>query len=197
MKTLQLSFVLLLILLITASCGTSQRQVEGSISSALDQEEEEDEDDKSQRPSPPRKSKAEISGVEVTIEYSSPAVKGRQIFGGLVPYNKVWRTGANEATVLKVEDDVHINGKLLPEGEYALFTIPGEEKWTIILNREANQWGAYSYDDELDVMRIEVQPTAKEEVTERLEINALKEGKITFSWESVSWELAVSIPDPE
>lgn len=100
---------------------------------------------------------------KVTLTYSRPDAKGRKIFGGLVPYNEVWRTGANNATTITFTDEVSIAGNKVAPGTYGLFTIPTENEWTIILNKTAQQWGAYSYKKEDDVLRFTVKPmqTAK------------------------------------
>src|SRR5687768_6756308 len=104
-------------------------------------------EDKSKRPSPPAESIGMIGDANVAVYYSSPAVKGREIWGGLVPYGKIWRTGANEATVFQTDKNLLISGSKLPAGKYALFTIPGETGWTIVFNSEWNQWGAFKYDE--------------------------------------------------
>lgn len=96
--------------------------------------------------------------TDVTITYSRPGVKGRAIWGGLVPYNKVWRTGANEATAITITDAVKINGQALPAGTYSLHTIPGKDSWTIIFNKTDKQWGSYNYDQSKDALRIQVKP---------------------------------------
>ena len=101
-----------------------------------------------------------IGVTEVTISYGRPAVKGRTIWGELVPYGEVWRAGANEATAISFSNDVLIEGKKLPAGTYALFTIPGQDDWTIIFNKTANQWGAFSYDAAQDALRVNVKPKA-------------------------------------
>jgi hypothetical protein len=98
--------------------------------------------------------------TDVTITYSRPGVKGRTIWGDLVPYDKVWRTGANEATSIAFSRDVTINGKALPAGTYSLHTQPGKTSWAIIFNKKAEQWGSYSYDATQDALRVEVAPTA-------------------------------------
>lgn len=92
----------------------------------------------------------------IKATYGRPQKKERVIFGELEPYGKVWRTGANEATEIKFYKDVTIGGKAVKAGTYSLFTIPDKEKWTIILNSELDQWGAYSYNSEKDVLRTEV-----------------------------------------
>jgi len=96
--------------------------------------------------------------TDVTITYSRPGVKGRAIWGGLVPYDEVWRTGANEATTISFSQDVVINGKPLAAGTYSLHTIPGKTAWTIIFNKQAGQPGGYEYDATQDVLRIEAAP---------------------------------------
>ena len=93
---------------------------------------------------------------KVTITYSRPNTKGRKIFGGLEPYGQVWRTGANSATVITFTDDVTIEGNKVPAGEYALFTIPDANQWTIILNKTTKQWGAYEYKQADDFLRFKV-----------------------------------------
>jgi len=121
---------------------------------------------------PPRLSpKASVSQVvgytEVSIVYSRPGVKGRKIWGGLVPYNEVWRTGANEATTIEFAADVTVEGQMVPKGKYGLFTIPGKKEWTIILNKTWDQWGAFNYDESQDLLRFKVKPQ-KSDFTERL-----------------------------
>jgi hypothetical protein len=94
----------------------------------------------------------------ITLTYSRPNVKGRKIFGYVEPYDKVWRTGANSATVIKFSDDVIIEGHAVPAGEYGLFSLPGESQWTIILSKKPQQWGAYSYNEADDFLRFTVKP---------------------------------------
>jgi len=99
-----------------------------------------------------------IGVTEVRLTYGRPSVRGRTIFGDLVPYGEIWRTGANEATTVSVSTPVQIEGKQLDAGTYSLFTIPGQDTWTLVLNEEANQWGAYNHDPDKDVLRVEVAP---------------------------------------
>jgi hypothetical protein len=94
-------------------------------------------------------------GKNITITYSRPSVKGRKIFGGLVPYGQVWRTGANAATTLKTDADLTIGGKSVPAGTYTLYTIPEEKKWTLIINKQTGQWGT-AYDEKQDLGRVEM-----------------------------------------
>lgn len=120
-----------------------------------------------------------IGLTDVTVTYFRPGVKGRQIWGGLVPYDKVWRTGANEATTIAFSDDVTIEGKPLPKGTYSLHTIPTAGEWTVVFNGVANQWGSFSYDAAKDALRVSVKPQ-KAPFTEWL----------TFDFTSVSTDAA-------
>lgn len=108
------------------------------------------------RPSPLAIVSSRYKDAYIKITYSQPHKRGRSIFGGLVPYGQVWRTGANEATELTVTKDIKINGADLKAGSYSLYTIPEKDKWTIILNRDLGMWGAYNYNVKMDVMRFEV-----------------------------------------
>ncbi|HEX3108621.1 MAG TPA: DUF2911 domain-containing protein [Thermoanaerobaculia bacterium] len=109
--------------------------------------------------------------TDITITYSRPGVKGREIFGGLVPYGKVWRTGANQATQFAVTTDVEIEGKKLPAGTYSLHTIPGPNEWTIIFNKDAGQWGSFSYDEAKDALRVQIKPEKAAHSAEWLEFH--------------------------
>jgi hypothetical protein len=104
------------------------------------------------------------------VYYSRPQKNGREIFGAKVPYGKVWRTGANEAVEIKVYQEIKLGDKSLSPGTYSLFTIPGEEQWTIIINRDLDYWGAYSYNQEMDVLRITVPATTTETTIESFSI---------------------------
>jgi hypothetical protein len=96
--------------------------------------------------------------TDITIVYSRPGVKGRKIWGGLVPYNEVWRAGANENTTFEVSKDVLINGQKLPAGKYGLHMLPGEKEWTIIFSKDNSAWGSFSYKKDDDALRITVTP---------------------------------------
>jgi hypothetical protein len=143
------------------------------------------------RPSPAAKATGKIGDANVAIAYSSPAVKGRTIWGGLESYGKVWRAGANEATTFETDKDVKVEGKTLPAGKYAFFVIPNEkEDWVVIFNKTANQWGAFKYDEKQDALRVEVKPKKSKEFNERLKYVVEKDG-IALLWENV--ELPVKI----
>jgi hypothetical protein len=148
--------------------------------------------DKSKRPSPLVEKKATVGDLTIAINYGSPSVKGRKIWGELEPYDKVWRTGANEATTFEVNQDVTINGEKLTAGKYALFTIPTEKEWTLIFNKEPNQWGAYNYKQDQDALRVQVKTDTTKQPTERLTFNIdEKTGKVTFLWENVTFNFDV------
>ena len=101
-----------------------------------------------------------IGLTDVNVSYSRPGVKNRKIWGELVPYNKVWRAGADEATKITFSTDVIIEGKKLPAGAYGFFAIPGENEWTLIFNKIADQWGAFTYNESEDALRIKVKPVS-------------------------------------
>ncbi|NID13565.1 DUF2911 domain-containing protein [Fibrivirga algicola] len=107
-------------------------------------------------PSPSATVKQKVGFTDLTIAYARPAVKGRTIFGGLVPYGKIWRTGASDATILTITDPLTVGGKPLPAGSYSLFTIPNRGEWTIILNKHIGGHGLDGYDEKNDVMRFSV-----------------------------------------
>ncbi len=129
---------------------------------------------------------AVINGDSVKINYHSPGVRKRIIWGGLVPYDEVWVTGAHDATTLEIPKAFIVNGKEIPAGKYALFTIPGKNEWTIIINKHWQQHLATEYDEKDDIVRLQVKPK-KNAHTERLQyfIEENKNGKITIT---VAWE---------
>lgn len=138
--------------------------------------------------------------TDVTITYSRPGVKGRVIWGDLVPYDKVWRTGANEATTIVFSTDVKVNGHALPAGTYSLHTIPTTNEWTVIFNTEADQWGSYAYNDSADAVRIQVK-AQPHEFTEWMQFSfpdiAVDKATIALDWEKlrVPFEIEVSTVD--
>jgi hypothetical protein len=98
-------------------------------------------EDKSKRPSPPATATGKIGEATITVDYSSPSVKGRKVFGGILPYDKLWRAGANEATIFTTDKDITVEGKKLAAGKYSFFATPNENEWTIFFNSETGQWG--------------------------------------------------------
>ncbi len=102
--------------------------------------------------------KQRVGLTDITVVYSRPGVKGRTIFGGIVPYGQVWRAGANQATKISFSTPVKLEGNEIPAGNYSLFAIPGEQEWTIIINKNTNQWGAFQYNTNDDLVRFPVAP---------------------------------------
>lgn len=125
---------------------------------------------------------------KITLTYSRPNMKGRKIFGGLEPYDKVWRTGANSATVIKFTEDVMIEGKNIPAGEYGLFTIPNKTEWTVILSKTSKTWGAYTYNEADDFARFKIKPIQMKEATETFTIQFANvkptSGQLQLIWEN-------------
>lgn len=132
--------------------------------------------------SPPAKAEGEIGGAQLTIDYAAPSMRGRGIFGGLVPYDKVWRTGANAATTLVTSADVKIGDLTVPAGTYTLFTIPGKSEWTLIVSRETGQWGS-RYNDAKDLGRTKMSVEALDAAVEAFVIG-VEADALTFTWET-------------
>lgn len=144
--------------------------------------------DKSMRPSPPMADTSMVRTTQVTINYSTPGVKKRKLLGGLIPIDKVWRTGANEATVFTNDKDLLVMGQPLPKGRYSYFTKASENYWQIIFNKEWDQWGAYHYDSTKDVIRINVLPYQVEAFQERMLIK-FKDEQLLFHWGNFQYML--------
>ena len=140
--------------------------------------------DKSKRPSPPAMAKETISsGAVISIDYSQPSVKGRTIGKDLEPMEgKVWRAGANEATVFEASKDVKVEDKALPAGKYGLFTIMNGDEWTIIFNKTWSQWGAFSYKEADDALRVKVKAEKAKTFAEKLSYAIDKSGKVSLMW---------------
>ncbi len=131
--------------------------------------------------------KQRVGLAEVEINYSQPSVKGRKVFGGLVEYDKVWRTGANSATKISFSTPVKLNGAAIPAGRYELFTIPGKSEWSVIIHKPMSQWGAYTYDAKNDVARVQAKPAMTSDLTETLSI-ALTDLRDDSANLCISWE---------
>lgn len=149
--------------------------------------------------SPAAKVEQRVGLTDVAITYNRPSMKGRKVFGELVPYGQVWRTGANTATAISFSTAVKFGGAEAPAGKYALYTIPGEAEWTVILSKVTGQWGAYSYDAKDDLVRVNVKPTKLEGSVETFEIGVgdLRDTSATLylAWEKtrVSVKLEVDV----
>ena len=148
------------------------------------------------RPSPFAKTVQTTGLTEITIDYSSPGVKGRKIWGEVVPFGQVWRTGANTATKVTFGKDVTIGTSAVPAGSYAFFAIPNAESWTLIVNKDFNQGGSSKYNKELDVVRLEVKPEAIP-MRERLAYTVTDfnddQANISLEWEKVRVSLPVKL----
>lgn len=126
--------------------------------------------DKSKRPSPPAKAEVTLKGKQITIDYSRPSMRGRKIMGELVPYGKVWRTGANEATTLTTPIALNIGGTSVPAGKYTLWTLPSESGWKLIINKQTGQWGT-EYDEKQDLARVDMQKSSTNQPVEQFTIS--------------------------
>jgi hypothetical protein len=147
--------------------------------------------------SPHTETMAMIGDAHIHIDYSSPGVRNRIIFGGLVGYDQVWQAGAHMATWIETNKDLIINGETLPKGKYGFFTIPSKGNWTVMINKNWEQHGKDEYDEKDDVIRFKITPTLSEEITEHLEykVNKIdnKSGTISMAWEKVKLEFPFAI----
>lgn len=141
------------------------------------------------RPSPLKKTTGFIGNVKAVVQWGSPSVKGREIWGMIVPYDEVWRTGANEATTIEFDKDVLVNGQELKAGKYGFFSIPKDGEWVIIFNSIWSQWGAFEYDEKKDALRFNVKPEVIEN-SETLEYKIESDG-ISMSWEKLKIKFTV------
>jgi len=164
---------------------TDKKEHENNVTTSV-----EDKTTKKKVLSPHTSTMAMIGDAHIHIDYSSPGVRSRIIFGGLVGYETVWQAGANKATWLETNKDLVINGKLLPKGKYGFFTIPSKGDWTLMINKNWDQHGKDEYDAKEDVLRFKVTPIISDEITENLEYKIKKssesEGSISLSWEKVT-----------
>ena len=145
------------------------------------------------RPSPLAIASTRNKTTYIKITYSQPHKNGRAIFGALVPFGQVWRTGANEATEITTTKDITLNGIMLKAGTYSIFTIPGKDKWTIIINADVGLWGSYNYNAKQDVIRFDVPVQTAEDVYEPLTLQfdaATDVANLLILWDKTK----VSIP---
>lgn len=141
-------------------------------------------------PSPAAVASQKVGNTEVMIKYAQPSVKGRLVFGtkeakALVPYGEVWRTGANDATTFEISNDITVQGKTLAKGAYSLFTVPGASEWTIIFNKDVKMWGAYTYKEANDVLRVKAR-VSEHAQTEQFTIAVSASGQVTLDWDKTS-----------
>ena len=142
------------------------------------------------RVSPKETTTGEINGVEVSINYCAPSVKGRKIWGELGPYDKIWRAGANEATTMEFGKDISIQNNKLPAGKYSFFVIPNKEKCTLIFNNDFKQWGSYNYSMDKDQLRIDVRPILNSKGIEKL-VYEISDKTIYLKWSN--WIISFDI----
>ena len=151
--------------------------------------------DKSKRPSPPATAKCELAGGKtVTIDYSSPRKKGRNVFPDVVPYGKVWRTGANEATTFVTTGDVMVGGTHVPAGSYTLFTVPGKDKWTLIISKKTGEWGTDYPGEKEDLARVEMKAGTASAPVENFTISLEKAGNgcnLKLAWDTTTASVSV------
>ncbi len=145
-------------------------------------------EDASKRPSPAAQAQCKFNdGKTVTVDYSSPRVKGRKIFGGLVPYGEVWRTGANEASTFVTDTNVVVGSKDVPAGNYTIFTVPKKDKWTLIINKKTGEWGIpYKYESD-ELARTDMTVSKPSSMMENFTISFDQNGsscKMNMSWEN-------------
>ncbi|HSP86824.1 MAG TPA: DUF2911 domain-containing protein [Ignavibacteriaceae bacterium] len=148
------------------------------------------------RVSPKASVMQEVGLTEVKVDYNRPGVKGRTVWGELVPYNKVWRAGANEATIISFSSDVSIEGKKLPAGKYSFFAVPNKNEWTLIFNKVAEQWGAFEYNEAEDALRITVKPQSNnftEWLTYSFEKTGDKAATLNLKWEKIKVPFKIEV----
>jgi len=179
MKISEIKMKLILLLLLVSVYTVSRAQDE----------------DKSKRPSPPATATGMVGSATITIDYSSPGVKGREIWGKLVPYDQPWRAGANEATIFKTDKDIMVEGQSLKAGSYSFFTLPGMSEWKIIFNSETGQWGdkedgSANFDPAKNVLTVSVKPMKSDKMNERLAFVVSKKG-FSLNWENLSVPVSV------
>ena len=147
--------------------------------------------------SPHENVSADVGGHKITITYGRPSMRGRKIMGGLVPYGKVWRTGADAATTLQTDVDLDINGLKVPKGKYALFTLPNPDGWTLIVNKTADQWGAFDYKEADDLGRTKMQVSKSGSPVEQFTITVTPAGSnaatLKLEWENTAASVPVKV----
>lgn len=151
--------------------------------------------------SPREKVEQQFSMTKISVDYSRPGVKGRKVFGELVPFGKVWRAGANSATKITFEQNVNFGGKDVMAGTYGLFIIPTDKEWKIILNKDSQQWGAYQYDEKLNVLEVTVPVQKLSDKQEWFEISLnpmdVHSTDLIFKWDMTKAVVPIKEAKPE
>ncbi|MFN0119910.1 MAG: DUF2911 domain-containing protein [Blastocatellia bacterium] len=174
MKSFRVRFAAILILLVAAAAIVALAQ--------------------RQRASPHETVELTLNGKKISIVYGRPYAKGRQVMGGLVPYGQVWRTGADEATKLTTEVDLMLGDLHVPKGTYSLFTLPAADGWKLIVNKKADQWGAFSYNQAEDLGRAAMTVKALTAPVEQFTISLAGsggKGTLKMEWEKASATIAI------
>ena len=178
------------IILIAFSCSQPKESAGDGTAAVAEETTEEQKEEAPQIASPRKQAQGQAGGASILVDYGSPAVKGREIWGGLEAYGKVWRAGANETTSIEFGGDVMIGDTKLAAGKYGFYLIPNENNnWIAIINtdwsrEEHGAWGAYNYNESNDIVRVNVSPGWVDDVQERLEYSVDDVG-ITLAWEKV------------
>lgn len=144
-----------------------------------------------ERLSPHESVSGTVGEANITVTYGRPYKKEREIYGGLVPYGEVWRTGADEATTIESDRDLMLGALHVPAGKYALFTIPNESNWTLVVNKVSDQWGAFNHDPAEDLGRVEMAVSEASELTEQLTIG-IDAGEGPNGTLSITWDMTVA-----
>jgi hypothetical protein len=152
--------------------------------------------DPSKRPSPPGTAEITLAGKKVTVNYSRPSMRGRKIYGELVPFGQVWRTGANEATSFTTEADLEIGGARVPAGKYTLYTLPSETTWKLIINKQTGQWGT-EYNQKQDLARVDMKKELIEIPIEKFTVSFLPKGSdaatLRLDWEKTRAQVDIKM----
>ncbi len=184
------------VVLLALGCSQPKESTQEGEAAEVEETADEKQEEKPQIASPRKTAKGQIGAIGVTVDYGSPAVKGREIWGGLEPYGKVWRAGANETTSIEFAGDVMIGDTKVTAGKYGFYLIPNEnEDWVAVINTDWSReqhgaWGAYNYNESNDVVRVNIAPQWGDAVQERLEYTVGEDG-ITLAWEKVKVKLPV------
>lgn len=189
---------MLLCLIFLVSCNeTEKKTLEPQKETATEQKTTTAKPTKKKSLSPHTSAMAMVGDAHIHFDYSSPGVRKRIIFGGLLPYDAVWQAGAHMATWVETNKDLTIAGKKLKAGKYGFFVIPNQEEWTVIFNTNWDQHGKDEYDAKDDVIRFKVTPKLSDEIQERLEYKVTKtndtSGRISLSWEKVTVEFSFEV----
>ena len=183
-------YILGFLTIILIGIGCSNNSETTADNHAEHEHQEQEDKPKKKSLSPRTQAMANIGETHVHIDYSAPSARGRMIFGGLVGYDNVWVTGAHSATSIDFSTNIEIDGQTIPKGKYAFFTIPNQEEWTLILNKNYEQHLSDDYDEVLDVIRVKVKPETLEEKVETLTYEVTENG-MSVAWENVKVSLPI------